>query len=200
MHVPPPNQIRGRVVLIGDASVGKTSILSQLIEKRFDAHQTTTIGANYQSYTADVGTCKIEMQIWDTAGQEKFRSLGPIYYRNAAAAVAVFDVTNHVSFENLHRWMESFREVAGQTALVVLVANKVDKRGNGESPEGVTREEAKEFARENRLELFETSALAGTGIDGVFLYLSEAIVKAQKIDIAPSVVNQKREETAQCKC
>lgn len=111
-----------RVVTIGETSVGKTSIITQLVKKSFNPNEKSTVGAMFVVYNQklDTSTLKdelnnvnnnggevvVEMQIWDTAGQERFRSLGPIYYRGAEAAVVVFDFTSLNSFERLQSWID----------------------------------------------------------------------------------------------
>jgi small GTP-binding protein len=203
MNVADSAIIRGRVVLIGDASVGKTSILSRLISHRFDVHQTTTIGANYQMYVNSVGDVRIEIQIWDTAGQERFRSLGPIYYRNALAAVAVFDVANRQSFDNLTRWITSFRDVAGPRTIVVVVANKVDLLETRPEAAGVTMDQAREFATTNGFRLYETSALTGAGVQEVFLDLSQTLAQTRVVPTVlapPAPVPAPAEQPDPCQC
>jgi small GTP-binding protein len=196
MDVVDPAVIRGRVVLIGDASVGKTSILSRLVSHRFDPDQSTTVGANYQMFVTNVGASRIEIQIWDTAGQEKFRSLGPIYYRNALAAVVVFDVTNSDSFDHLPRWITAFRESSGPRTIIVLAANKVDLADCAK----VSMDQAREFATANGSRLYETSAFNGAGIQEVFVDLAQAL--AQNRALSPPVVlpGAPAEPSDDCQC
>jgi small GTP-binding protein len=166
------DSVRVRVVLIGDSSVGKTSILSQLIDQRYYPDQSATVAASYHIFPSYHESHNVEMQIWDTAGEERFRALGPIYYRNTAAAIAVFDVTNRASFDNLPGWIQGFREVAGDHTVIVIVANKVDlvlKRD-------VTKDEAEKFAQ-NYFRLYETSALTGDNVQAVFMDLAKELSK-----------------------
>jgi small GTP-binding protein len=168
--------IHGRVVLIGDSAVGKTSLVNRLIEERFNIHEQSTVGANWQLYNATVTGTRVEFQIWDTAGQEKFRSLGPLYYRNALGAVAVFDVTSRVSFESLGSWIAAFTAVAGANTVVVLSANKCDV---DDDLRRVAPKEAIEWARSAGCPLFETSALTGQNVRQLFAALAEGIVNAR---------------------
>lgn len=163
-----------RVVVIGEASVGKTSILNQLIDHSFYEHEQSTVGANYQLFVQEVDGVKIEIQIWDTAGQEKFRSLGPIYFRNSLGAVVVYDVTNRHSFENLETWITSFQEVAGTNTVVTVVGNKCDMP---ESEVQIPESEAAKWAEMKGYECFRTSAKTGDGVRETFYSLSRQLLK-----------------------
>jgi small GTP-binding protein len=188
-----PDAIRPRVVLIGDSSVGKTSILSRLIDHRFDKEESATIGATYQLYHSTFEGRTIELQIWDTAGEERFRALGPIYYRNAWGAIAVFDVTNRASFQNLDAWIDLFHDTAGDETLVVLAANKID-----DVARDVSLKDALAYA-ENQFKVYETSALTGDGIQKLFDELSRDLAQSPRARPRPEaapVVN----ETPGCHC
>ena len=194
--------LHGRVVVIGDPSVGKTSILNQLIDRNFNPYEHSTVGANYQLYTQDVDGVRVEIQIWDTAGQEKFKSLGPIYFRNSIGALAVYDITNLDSFNNLQEWIRSFIEVAGSDVIICIVGNKCDL-----SQRVVTQEDAtKLFKSSSNLEnyfFFETSAKTGYGINELFENLAKELVKfkssseevTQKVS-TPSATAQKKNNCA----
>jgi small GTP-binding protein len=162
---------QGRVVVIGNSSVGKTSLLNRLIDQRFNEAEPNTIGANYQLYSDEVQGVKMEIQIWDTAGQEKFRSLGPIYFRNSSGAVVVFDVTNRSSFDSLDEWVSMFTDVAGNGALVILIGNKCD------SPErSISEQEAAQWALSQGFPLFFTSAKTGSGVAEAFHATAERLL------------------------
>ncbi|OHT15605.1 small GTP-binding protein [Tritrichomonas foetus] len=162
-----------RIVTIGDGSVGKTSIIVRLVENRFNAYEAATIGANFQTYIQIVEGIKIEMQIWDTAGQEKFKSLNTAYYRNAAAAIAVFSLTSRDTFTNLSKEIETFYSVAGPNAIVFASANKSDLSDEFE----VQIKEAKEWAKTRGFHLYFTSAKTGDNIPLLFNDLSLELYK-----------------------
>jgi small GTP-binding protein len=161
--------------MIGDASVGKTCMLTQLTEHKFSAMEVGTVSANYQLYLEEIDGLRIEIQIWDTAGQEKFRSLGPIYYRNALGAVAVFDVTNRSSFDNLPEWISSFTDVTGKGPVIVVVGNKCDLSHRFQ----VTREEAAQWAAGKGLAAHFTSARTGEGIRELFQSLARRLMQVR---------------------
>jgi small GTP-binding protein len=164
--------LHARVVAIGDSSVGKTSLVSRLMEERFDPSEPPTVGAHWQLYVQDFSCDRVELQIWDTAGQEKFRSLGPLYYRNASGAVAVFDVTRRSSFEHVGSWISAFTEVAGCQVTIVVAANKADM----EQERQVTQKESHDWARQRGYMIYETSAKTGENVVQLFRALAEAML------------------------
>jgi small GTP-binding protein len=166
--------IQARVVVIGDSTVGKTSILNRLTTNTFNKFEGPTIVSNFQIYHREVdGTC-VELQIWDTAGQEKFRSLGPIYYRNASAAIIVYDITSRATFENLQQWVEAFTEITPARAVVMIAGNKQDL-----GDPKVLFAEAQEWARARGFLLREVSALSGAGIRELIDEVAEGVMAAR---------------------
>jgi small GTP-binding protein len=163
--------IHARVVAIGDSFVGKTSLVSRVMEDRFDPNQKQTIGADWQLYVQSVNNDRVELQIWDTAGQEKFRSLGPLYYRSAAGAILVFDVTNRSSFEHLNSWIDAFMETAGTQVSIVVAANKSDR----ESDREVTQKESQDWANAKGFVVYQTSAKTGQNVAALFRALAESV-------------------------
>jgi small GTP-binding protein len=165
----------GRVVLIGDASVGKTSILNRLLTDKFDELEPPTIGANYHNFTTDVDSFHVEIQIWDTAGQEKFRSLGPIYFRNSFGAVVVYDVNNKDSFDHLADWIATFSEVAGINTTIAIVGNKCDVAESRK----IGTDEGREWAQGSGYLFFEASAKTGVGIPQIFEAMAVELVRTK---------------------
>jgi small GTP-binding protein len=158
--------LKFRVVTIGDSSVGKTSIINRFLRDTFELDEPNTIGVLYDSFVQECNGTPVEIQLWDTAGQEQYRALGPVYYRNAAAALVVFDISNRTSFENISDWIKSFRNVSADSATVIIVGNKCDRTDRAVSPE-----DAKLWARNNDAVYIETSAKTGQGVDVVFDHL-----------------------------
>jgi small GTP-binding protein len=172
-----------RVVTIGDSSVGKTSIVKKFIHGRFDAFEKNTVGALYESFTDKVGGRDLEVQIWDTAGQEQYRSLSPVYFRSAAAALLVFDITNRQSFENLDDWLLSFRNAGTDQAILFLLGNKADLH----EQQNVKTGEGEEWAASHGCRYFETSAKTGDGIAEVFKAVVEKLAGDNLGDIEPQL-------------
>jgi small GTP-binding protein len=163
-------RVPNRIVTIGEPSVGKTSILNRVMDK-FDDLEQPTVGAAWQLVTQTKGGQEIELQIWDTAGQEKFRALGPLYYRGAVVAVVVYDVTNRASFDSVEPWIEGFTAVAGSESAIVVVGNKTDL----EDARDVSQKEGRDWAIERGLRFFETSAKTGANVKELFEALAEIV-------------------------
>jgi len=185
-----------RVVVIGDSSVGKTSILNQLIDHTFKPHEQSTIGANYQLFVQEINGVKVEVQIWDTAGQEKFKALGPIYFRNSQGAIAVYDSTNRASFENLESWIDSFVEIVGNNSVIAIAANKCDLFTEIQ----VSSEEGQSWAESNHYIFQPTSAKTGDGVKELFLRLAEKLLKEQSPKVNQNAHARPRIQEETCSC
>ena len=191
------NSSRYRVVLVGDSSVGKTCILAQLVDHKFSKNEQATVGANSQIYFENVNVndkeSRVEIQIWDTAGQEKFRSLGPIYYRNAAGALAVFDMTNRKSFENIGNWIREFQDVAGENTIIYIVANKSDLTEEIQVPFN----EAKSFAFQQNFEIYQTSAKTGENIQKMFSDIAKRLYE-KSVPVVPIQERKPHDDSNDC--
>jgi small GTP-binding protein len=191
--ISPDSSVRSfRVVTIGDASVGKTSIISQLIEHTFNPNISSTVGANFQQYHKRIGQESIDLQVWDTAGQERFRALSPIYYRNAHAGVAVFSMESRDSLDSLPEQISLFLEVA-KDALVFVAGNKVDMI-DGQT---FSKSDAEAFAREHGWQLFFTSARTGEGVVELFDAICQQ-VSEMKIEVRHGFQPRQEAETGCC--
>lgn len=118
-----------KFIFVGDTAVGKTSILSQFLNGHFDTNHEITIGVEFGSKIVLVNRQNIKLQIWDTAGQEEFRSITRSYYRSSAAALVVYDVTRKDTFRSVKRWVEEVRSEGNGEIVLVLIANKTDMQG-----------------------------------------------------------------------
>lgn len=161
-----------KILLLGDSGVGKTSILFQFTNNKFlELNNIPTIGVDYQVKMLDIEGTRIKLQIWDTSGQEKFRTITKSYYRGAQGILVVFDVTRRDMFSLTKYWINSIKELAATDVEIALVGNKCDLEKK------VTKEEAVEFANEYNIPYFETSAKDNSNIDEVFIYLAKKIHK-----------------------
>ncbi len=160
-------------VVIGDTGVGKSCLLLQFVDRRFSAVHDLTIGVDFGSRIIDLDGERVKLQIWDTAGQESFRSIARSYYRDAAGALLVFDVTRRETFKHLEKWLQETRQFASQQICITLVGNKTDLN----KKRAITREEAEEFAKEFDLTYIETSAKTADGVDEAFMGTAERISK-----------------------
>mmetsp|Transcript_8031 Transcript_8031/g.8550 ORF Transcript_8031/g.8550 Transcript_8031/m.8550 type:complete len:216 (+) Transcript_8031:243-890(+) len=153
-----------KVVLIGDSGVGKSNLLSRFTRNEFNLESKSTIGVEFATKSITVDSKVIKAQIWDTAGQERYRAITSAYYRGAVGALLVYDISKHVTFENVERWLKELRDHAEPNIVVMLVGNKSDLRHRRTVP----TEEAMAFAENNSLAFIETSALDASGVDEAF--------------------------------
>ena len=162
------------VVWLGDQEVGKTKIVNQKIDNKFDGKYQATIGVDYSYYTTGIPQAdppqNIKLHLWDTAGQETFRTLSLNYCKTADVIVIVYDITNKTSFDNIQeKWLEPARKQATKDAVYFLVGNKTDM----EEKRVVSQGEAQALAVEKGMIFLEVSAKTGDNIDELF----EAIAK-----------------------
>ena len=160
-----------KIVVVGSTCVGKTALVSRLVDKVFNQEIETTIGVEFRTYTVPVGDHEVKLNIWDTAGQEKFRSVSKAYFRNAVGAALVFSLTDKKSFEALDGWLNDLQSLCVHNAVILLIGNKLDLA------EGrvVSGEDANVFAERHGLEYFETSALDATNVDEAFVRLAKSV-------------------------
>ncbi|KAK5843401.1 Ras-related Rab11A [Gossypium arboreum] len=154
-----------KVVLIGDSGVGKSQILARFARNDFSLDSKSTIGVEFQTRTLLIEHKSVKAQIWDTAGQERYRAVTSAYYRGAAGAMLVYDVTKRQTFNHIARWLEELRGHADKNIVIMLVGNKSDLEKQRE----VSTEDATEFAQKEGLFFLETSALAAKNVETAFL-------------------------------
>lgn len=174
-----------KMVLIGDSTVGKTNLLSRFTKDSFDAESKATIGVEFATRTVEIDGKKIKTQIWDTAGQERYRAITSAYYRGAAGAVLVYDITNSESYENISKWLTEMRENADSNMIIALVGNKSDLG----HLRAVPTEDALNFATEHNLLFTETSALNADNVEFTFNQLVQNVyemVSKTKFDVNDS--------------
>ena len=180
-----------KVVLLGEAGVGKTSIISRYVSNTFSDVLMSTTGASFATKKLDLDEeHKIKFQIWDTAGQERFRSLAKIFYQNASAAVLVYDITRRDSFEKLKDfWIKELKDNAPSDIILALAANKSDIYEN----EVVSLKEGKELAQETNAIFKSTSAMLSHGIDDLFRLIGEKFINPS-LNTNEASLNTKEEE------
>ena len=149
-----------KILLIGDAGVGKSSILLRFTDDAFEEHLASTIGVDFKVKTVTIGGSTVKLTIWDTAGQERFRTLTSSYYRGCHGVILTYDVNDRQTFTNLKQWLEEVDMYStSQSSAKMLVGNKIDVGGRE-----VTVEEATDFARKQAMMFIETSAKSRAGI------------------------------------
>ena len=165
-----------KYVIVGDASVGKSNLLLRYTHGQFRDEYQLTIGVEFGSNNIVIDNSVFRIQIWDTAGQENFRSITRSYYKNSACALIVYDITNRASFESLADWIEDCKNSSPKTVFMVLIGNKCDLEQNRE----INEEEGREFAEKNGMLFFETSAKTGQNVEEVFKQSASNIAKKIK--------------------
>jgi len=162
-----------KVVTLGEGRVGKTSLTLKYVENRFDDGQESTINANFLTKSISVGGKTGTFNIWDTAGQEKFRALARIYYRSATGAIIVYDITDRSSFERVVTWVKELKKMAEPGIAIVIAGNKSDLAAERR----ITEEEATRYADSEGAKHFSTSAKTGQGVKELFDELARQVMK-----------------------
>eukprot|EP00440_Ansanella_granifera_P020041 gb/GFBE01021773.1/.p1 GENE.gb/GFBE01021773.1/~~gb/GFBE01021773.1/.p1 ORF type:complete len:217 (+),score=45.69 gb/GFBE01021773.1/:1-651(+) len=153
-----------KYIIVGDAGVGKSCLLLQFTDRRFRAEHDMTIGVEFGHRVVEIQGNRIKLQIWDTAGQEAFRSITRAYYRGATGALLVYDITRRATFDHLAQWLMDARQNAQQNMVIILIGNKSDLERRE-----VSYEEGAWFARQNGLFFLEASAKTGLNVETAFL-------------------------------
>lgn len=197
-------EILFRVIIIGDTGVGKSCFLLRFSDNNFKEQYDVTIGVEFGSKTISVANKAIKLQIWDTAGQENFRSITRSFYRRADAVLLMYDISNKRSFNNLNDWVREIKENSPKDVMVYLVGNQLDLIDGGMRE--VTVEEAEKFKNENKIAGFkEASAKSGINVANIFTDICTTLYKqsyervaeykntVKTIDLKPTI-NPKRKK------
>eukprot|EP01121_Diplochlamys_sp_Union-15-3_P012539 TRINITY_DN3769_c0_g2_i1.p1 TRINITY_DN3769_c0_g2~~TRINITY_DN3769_c0_g2_i1.p1 ORF type:complete len:216 (-),score=33.64 TRINITY_DN3769_c0_g2_i1:47-649(-) len=172
-----------KYVIVGDTAVGKSCLLLQFTDKRFQPQHDLTIGVEFGSRTISINSKPVKLQIWDTAGQEKFRSITRSYYRGAYGALLVYDITRRETFDHVASWLDDCRKCSTPNIVIILIGNKCDL----ETGRQVSHEEGQEFARRHGLFFLETSAKTAQNVDEAFIKSANQIfekVEANQMDVS----------------
>ncbi|KAH0788366.1 ras-related protein RABE1c-like [Histomonas meleagridis] len=156
-----------KILLIGESAVGKSCLLLRYTDGKFQESFMTTIGVDFKTKHIKVDDKDVKLQIWDTAGQEKFRSITKAYYRGAHGILVVFDLSRRDTFNQTRMWIDSIKEASSDPIDMILVGNKADLEN------AVTPQEAKELADSYGIAYFQTSAKENSGIEDAFMYLAK---------------------------
>jgi len=172
-----------KVVLLGDTGVGKSSLVLRFVTNNFKPYSESTIGASFMSKMIMVDDTPIKYQIWDTAGQEKYHSLAPMYYRGAAAAIVVYDITRKASFVTLKNWVKELKQLGPTDIVIAIAGNKSDLNEAREVPQ----ETARAYADEINALFIETSAKTDSNVTALFIDISKRLPAASSQSALPDI-------------
>ena len=163
-----------KILLLGDSSVGKTCFLMRYTDNTFQEIHMSTIGLDYKLKNVQLDDGKmVKIQIWDTAGQDRFRSITKNYYKGAHGIILIYDITNQKTFENVKNWINQIKEEVSNKVTIILVGNKIDD----EDHRVVSTEQGEKMAKDFGLMFYECSAKSGVNIDSTFNELVKKTVE-----------------------
>ena len=185
-----------KILLLGDSSVGKTCFLMRYTDNTFQEIHMSTIGLDYKLKNVQLDDGKmVKIQIWDTAGQDRFRSITKNYYKGAHGIILIYDVTSRKTFDNVKNWVAQIKEEVTDKVSIILVGNKIDDVDGRK----VQTEEGQKMAKECGLSFFETSAKSGQNIDSTFNELVKKTVEAySKVDEKGTKLSSKKSKKKGC--
>ena len=161
-----------KIIVIGDTAVGKSCLTMKATKDYFENYYSPTVGFEFFTFNCKINDQSIRLQIWDTCGQEEYRSLIQNFYRNSSLAILVYAIDNIKSFENLEIWLNEVKVQGSPDVKIFLIGNKIDLEERRE----VSTENGKKFYKDNKLNLFlETSAKAGTNVQDVFINAAKVL-------------------------
>ena len=170
-----------RISIIGDSTVGKSALLANYVGEDFNPNFMSTVGIDFRVKIIQLGEKTIKLQIWDTAGQEQFRTITTSYYRTAAATLLVYAIDDITSFDHVESWIQDFKAHSAPDVPIILIGNKCDL-----TERMVSYEKGKALADKLSIPFFETSALDSTNVSESFTVLIDQLL--QRIKIVESTV------------
>ena len=161
-----------KIIVIGDSGVGKSCLSTKATRNKFENDHCPTVGFEFFTFNIKIENKVIKLQIWDTCGQELYRSLITNFYRNSSLAIIVYAINSRESFKNIDMWLKELRTNSSPDTKVILIGNKIDL----EDERQIKTEEGKSFAKENNLTNFmESSAKSGFNCQNIFIYIAKLL-------------------------
>ena len=165
-----------KIIIIGDTSVGKTALLSKYLKGVFPTSPLSTVATEFATKIIQIKEGGyIKAQIWDTAGEEKYKSITYHHYKKSVGGLIVYDITKKSSFDNVKNWYNDLITKAEKGCIIALIGNKLDLVQRNERKREVSREEAQSYAEDNHMLFYETSAYNGVNINDIFEELMQTI-------------------------
>ena len=165
-----------KIIIIGDTSVGKTALLSKYLKGVFPTSPLATVATEFATKIIQIKEGGyIKAQIWDTAGEEKYKSITYHHYKKSVGGLIVYDITKKATFDNVKNWYNDLITKAEEGCIIALIGNKLDLVQRNERKREVSREEAQSYAEDNHMLFYETSAYNGNNINDIFEELMQTI-------------------------
>ncbi len=184
------NEEYTKIIIIGEQAVGKSSLIMRYVDSDFDLNMIGTAGVDFRKKQINIEGKDINLMIFDTAGQQRFRAITKNFYRECQGVLLVYDVSDATSFANLKEWLASIKQHADKGVEILLVGNKIDL------PRQVQTDEGKQFSKESNVPLIETSAKTGQGVEKSFETLIRNIINNNNEKLKKS---EKEKENANIK-
>ena len=163
-----------KIILVGDSGVGKSCLSIKASRNYFEDFYSPTVGFEFLTFNVKVEDQNIKLQIWDTCGQEVYRSLISSFYRSASLAIIVYSIDSEESFSNIEKWLNDIKSQSNPNIKIFLIGNKADL----EDKRQVTKESGENFFKQNKLSYFtETSAKTGFNVQNVFIEVAKVLYK-----------------------
>lgn len=169
-----PTDYTIKIMLLGETEIGKTCLIQRYVSNSFGMNYITTIGIDFQLKYVEINGKNIKLQIWDTAGQECFKSITKNYFRTSHGFILAYDISNRKSFECVNEWLKQIRENGNKNIRIVLIGTKCDK----EDERLVSIEEGEQLAKENKIQFFETSSKEEINISETFIHIATEILNS----------------------
>ena len=183
-------EIKYKLIMLGDENVGKTSIINRFKNNEYSGTYEPTLGLDFQTKSIMIDNINVKLLLYDTAGQEKFRSLIPLYTKEANIILFIYDTTNYESYTNVEKWYDSLSNVNKEEAIIFLIGNKIDLVEERK----VKEEEAKIYAEGHNYIFQEVSALTGDGIKELFLNKLINQIRTQLLNKGRYSIDQEEEK------
>jgi len=178
------SEITLKLLIVGGSGVGKTNFLNMFLNNKFNQNYFSSTGIDLQKKIMNIKNKKVRIQIWDTAGQEKYKSITKNLFLKVMGALVLYDITNEESFTKLKEWVELIKEECGRHIKILIIGNKSDL----ESQRAIDKEDAMKYANEEKVQYIECSSKTGENVEKAIIMLSEKILESTEISMDSSLM------------
>ena len=173
-----------KLLIVGGSGVGKTNFLNMFLNNKFNQNYFSSTGIDLQNKIMNIKNKKVRIQIWDTAGQEKYKSITKNLFLKVMGALVLYDITNEESFTKLKEWVELIKEECVRHIKILIIGNKSDL----ESQRAIDKEDAMKYANEEKVQYIECSSKTGENVEKAIIMLSEKILESTEISMDSSLM------------